>query len=104
MSKFNINFEDLKNQFINKIFLSMKDEIPETAQEQLDQFFIKYIGYFREFSLKNHESILPELLGHAMLCGFSIGKLSSNLKLAIDDLIQKWMEELNEEKYKGMYS
>ena len=70
MTEFNIDFENFKNQFVNKILLSVKDKIPQSAQEQLDQFFSKYVLHFKDFSIKNHDMILPELLGHAILYGY----------------------------------
>lgn len=103
MSEFNIDFENLKNQFINNILLSIRDKIPQNAKEQLNQFFSKYIYHFKEFSIKNHETVLPELLGYAMLYGFSLGQISSDLKYAVNELIEKWLKEFDKKKFEGMY-
>ncbi len=103
MSEFNIDFENLKNQFINNILLLIRDKIPQNAKEQLNQFFSKYIYHFKEFSIKNHETVLPELLGYAMLYGFSLGQISSNLKYAVNELTEKWLKEFDKKKFEGMY-
>ena len=103
MSEFNIDFENLKNQFINTILFSIRDKIPQNAQEQLNQFFSKYIYHFKEFSIRNHETALPELLGYAMLYGFSLGQSSSNLKYAVNELIEKWLKKFDKKKFEGMY-
>ena len=103
MVKLNINLENLKNQFIDNIILSIKDKAPQTANEQLNQFFSKYLNYFKDFSIRNHESVLPELLGYAMLYGFSLGQFSSDLKHAINKLIEKWLKEFDKKKFEDMY-
>lgn len=103
MTEFNIDFENLKKQFLNKILLSVRKKIPLAAQEQLNQFFYKYILYFKDFSIKNHDMILPELLGHAILYGFSLGQISSNLRKAINELIEKWKKELDKQKFEDIY-
>jgi len=103
MSEFNVDFENLKNQFINKIILSIKDKIPQNAEEQLNQFFSKFLNYFKEFSIRNHETVLPELLGYAMLYGFSLGQFSSDLKHATNELIEKWLKEFDKKKFEDIY-
>jgi len=103
MSNKNFNFNEIQNLFIVKILNAVKDKIPGNANDQLTQFFLKYALYYDDFSKKIHDTLLPELLGYALLFGFSLGQFSSDLKQVINELMKKWKEEFDKQKFENMY-